>query len=217
MANGRSLQKLHPDAVVYVFRHGHAAPAKNCATGDFGRVLSEKGKAQSVQLGLTLEAAKIPFDVVLCSAAPRAKQTGGLAMSELNNHTFELWHECNGRELYGPARDQDDAIMLAIANTVEVEAKAGAILSAMSYATFKQYDKNGVFGRFMDETRQVVLSLHNIEKARRIAIFNHAVIGNAVAEALYPQHKKQLETIELAPCDCIRLTETTCQHIPLYT
>ena len=100
-------------------------------------------------------------------------------------------------------------------NVVEELAKAGKIASAMSYAAFKQVDTTGFLNRFMEETQRAIW-LMQIGQARNIAIFNHAVMSNAVAEALFPQHVAILDTIELAPCDCIRLTATTCQHIPLF-
>jgi broad specificity phosphatase PhoE len=205
---------LHPDAIVYIFRHGHAASVENGI--DFDRVLSEKGVAQAKQLGKVLSSLGVVFDQVVCSAAPRAQETAKIAAEQ-----FTLlkrnWYNGVGRELYSPVSDEDFAATVSLAAEMERLFNEKTIPSAMSYREFKWLDMTGVFVRFIDETRQVVASISNIESARRIAIFNHAVMGNAVAQALFPQHVTELDRIELAPCDCIRLTATTCQHIPLIT
>jgi broad specificity phosphatase PhoE len=209
-------QLLHPDTVVYVFRHGHAVQAENGVEGDFGRVLSEKGVAQAKQLGKIMSTLGVVFDQVICSAAPRAQQTAKKAVEQ-----FTLlkgnWYNGKGRELYCPASDEDFAATFALAAEMEQLCEEKTIPSAVSYREFKWLDMTGVLIRFMDETRQVFGSISGISEARRIVIFNHAVMGNAVAQALFPQHVTVLDTIELAPCDCIRLTATTCQHIPLMT
>jgi broad specificity phosphatase PhoE len=207
-------QPLHPEAVVYVFRHGHAAPAENGI--DFDRVLSEKGVAQAKQLGKILSSLGVVFDQVVCSAAPRAQETAKIAAEQ-----FTLlkrnWYNGVGRELYSPASDEDFAAMFRTSDEIEQLFKENVLASAMSYRHFKFSDLTGFLDRFMSETRQVILSLPGIESVHRIAIFNHAVMGNAVAQAFFPQHETALDAIELAPGDCIRLTATTCQHIPLIT
>lgn len=209
-----STQLLHPEAVLYVFRHGHAAPAANGDEGDFGRILSEKGVRQAQQLGLAIQAAGIEFEQVICSAAPRSQNTGNLASRYFD---YGNWYNGTGRELYGPVGDKDYAEMWRVTHMIEDMFNKGTITSPMSYAVFRNADITGFLDRFIEETRQVVLTLPGIAEARRIAIFDHAVIGNAVAEALFPQHYPKLMGIELAPCDGIRLTATTCQHIPLMT
>jgi hypothetical protein len=127
------------------------------------------------------------------------------------------WYNGEGREFYSPAFDEDYAAMWAATHLLEKLAEEKKIASAVSYSAFKDVDDTGFLIRFMDETHNAVLALPDIEKALRIAFFDHAVIGNAVAEALFPQHAAALEKIELAPCDGIRLTATTCQHLPLMT
>ena len=150
------------------------------------------------------------------SAAARSQKTASEAAKHFTMYKAN-WYNGKGRELYSPAGDDDFAAMWALTHEIERRFVANEIRSAMSYAAFKQADGTGFFQRFMDDTREVFKSIPGITEARRIAIFDHAVIGNAVAEALFPQHTEMLETIELAPCDCIRLTMTTCQHVPLMT
>lgn len=203
---------LHPKAVVYIVRHGHAAPAVNGAAGDFGRVLSEKGVRQAEQFGKAAAAAGIVFDQIVCSAAGRAQETAVYAVKHLR---FFDWSNGKDWELYSPASAEDNAAMWVATNELERLFNEKLAESAMSYWAFKKLDKTGFMSRFMDETRDRLRSMQ-INQAQRIAIFNHAVIGNAVAEALFPQHAAKLDKIELAPCDCIRLTATTCQHIPLF-
>ncbi|MFA5998129.1 MAG: histidine phosphatase family protein [Candidatus Paceibacterota bacterium] len=209
-------QLLHPEAVVYIFRHGHAEQVEDGIEDDFGRVLSEKGIAQAKQLGKIMSTLGVVFDHVICSAAPRAQQTAKKAVEQ-----FILlkgnWYDGKGRELYCPASDADFAATFALSAKMEQLFNEKTIASEISYREFKWLDMTGVLIRFMDETRQVFGSIPGISEARRIAIFNHAVMGNAVAQALFPQHVTALDTIELAPCDCVRLTATTCQHIPLMT
>ncbi|MDO8593423.1 MAG: histidine phosphatase family protein [bacterium] len=216
MADIATQVPVHPDAVVYVFRHGHAAQSANGDTGDLERFLSEKGLAQSAQLGQTIAALGVVFDQIACSAAPRSQKTALEAAKHFTMYKTN-WYDGKGRELYGPASDDDFATMWALTHEIERKFMANEIQSAMSYAAFKEADTTEFFQRFMNETRGVFRSIPDIARARRIAIFDHAVIGNAVAEALFPQHAEMLDTIELAPCDCIRLTTTSCQHIPLMT
>ena len=217
-------QVLHPEVVVYIFRHGHTLPSESGPAGDLARALSDKGIRQSDQLGQTVVAAQIEFDQVICSAAPRAQATGRGAARHFNmkggtDHPLRdpRWYNGKGRELYCPASDEDNAALWVVTDEMERQFKNGTFVSPMGYRQFKWLDRTGTLDRFMDETRRVVSSIPGIAEASRVAFFSHAVIGNAVGEALFPQHTTKLDTIELAPCDCIRLTATSCQHVPLYT
>lgn len=207
---------LNPDAVVYVFRHGHAAKSENGDAGDFSRVLSDKGVEQALQLGRTINAAGIVFDQVICSAAGRAQETAHIANNHFRLAVLDRWYDGEGWELYSPQSKADNAALWFATNELERLFNEKMAESAMSYWGFKKLDKTGFMNRFMAQTRRLFAQLQ-LGDAKNIAVFNHAVMGNAVAEALFPQHVSKLDKIELAPCDCIRLTATTCQHIPLMT
>ncbi|MFA6503129.1 MAG: histidine phosphatase family protein [Candidatus Paceibacterota bacterium] len=201
---------------MYVFRHGHAAKSENGDAGDFGRALSDKGIKQAKQLGRTIAAAGIVFDQVICSAAGRAQETASLAAKHFKLNPDHGWFVGENWELYSPKSQADNAALWAATNELERLFNDGLAASAMSYSTFKKLDKTGFMDRFMKQTRRLVGAMQ-LSEAKNVAIFNHAVMGNAVAEALFPQHAAVLGKIELAPCDCIRATATTCQHIPLMT
>jgi broad specificity phosphatase PhoE len=144
----------------------------------------------------------IPYDVVVCSSAPRAEQTAQLAIP-LDDNAY--WFIGLGRQFYCPASDEDFTEIWRMV----------AELGQVSYGDFLDHDSKGVFGRFRQECLDVIRTIPGITEARRIVFFNHAVMGNALAAALFPQHAAALRDIILAPCDGLRLTATTCEHFPL--
>jgi broad specificity phosphatase PhoE len=207
---------LHPEVVVYVIRHGHAAKSENGDAGDFDRILSAKGIKQARQLGKVIAGAGIVLDSVVCSAAGRAKDTARIAAKYFELSSDGRWYDGEDWELYSPESKRDNAALWFATNELERLFNENLAESAMSYWAFKKLDRIGFMNRFMAQTRRLFAQLQ-LSGAKNVAIFDHAVMGNAVAEALFPQHVNELYKIELAPCDCIRLTATTCQHIPLMT
>ena len=197
---------LHPVAIVTVWRHGHAAPASE----DFERALSAKGRQQAAMLGNAEEDFFDDVECVICSAAPRAQQTAVIAMFPPGfgwSRSIPVWFSGFGRQFYSFADDAHHAAFIALSEVV----------NSTSYAAHKAADKNGLLAKLREELLATMFNVPHIDRAGRIDIFNHAVVGNALAEALFPQHAKAIEAIDLNPCDGIRLTATTCQHIPLMT
>lgn len=191
---------LCPGVVVDIFRHGHAESVPI----DFERMLSEKGIKQALALGERLPR----YEVVLMSAAPRAQDTAVLAVS--NN--FDMWCPGFGRDLYAPTDDKDFAKLFEF---IEELPKRG--FDPLRYGDYLKCDTTGVFARFKEECLERIFHHPRVLRARRIAIFDHAICGNAIADALFPQHHGALLDIRLEPCDGIRLTATSCEYIPLAT
>jgi hypothetical protein len=198
MSNG--VPELYRGVVLDIWRHGHAAPADK----DLERVLSEKGRTQSATLGAILKGSN-DVDYVVCSAAPRTQQTAVIAMFPpgfARRIVTDWWYNGIDRSLYSFSRDDDHAAFLKMSE------KAGSI----SYAAHKAVDEEGLIAKLRDEIRGLIGTFPDIGRAAHVAIFNHAVVGNIVAEALFPQHTDLIERIDLDACEAIRLTAETCEH-----
>ena len=123
------------------------------------------------------------------------------------SRSIPVWFSGFGRQLYSFADDAHHAAFIAL-----------SVVNSTSYAAHKAAaDKNGLLAKWREALLAPRLNVPHIDRAGRIDILNHAVVGNALAEALFPQHANAIEAIDLNACDGIRLTATTCQHIPLMT
>lgn len=206
---------LKKDARVQIFRHGHAEPIDPLVVNsDFVRPLSEKGRAQAEQLGKHLASDGTAFDTIICSAAPRVQENARLVTKYLTMREDVIWYNGKEHELFGPAKPEDDAAYIALATEIGAAFARGEVHSAASYGLFRTRDYTGFLDHFIDESRAVVFGVPHIEQAQHIAIFSHALLCNAIAEALFPQHAATLGDIELAPCDSIILSTTQCEYIP---
>lgn len=191
---------LHPEIKVDIFRHGHCESAED----DFSRKLSLNGKTQARALSGELLA---HYDIGICSSAPRTLETA--VFTECAAASY--WFVGEKRQFYSPASDVDHAELL----------RMGADIKLSSYRAYLHHDSSGIFQRFKGEVLATLSGWVDVDKqqfltrARRILIFNHAVMSNAIAEALFPQHTETLRDIELAPCDGIRLSATKCEHLRL--
>ena len=185
---------LRPDVVIDLFHHGDCLKAEK----DFDRKLSEAGMVQATRLSKLIGG----YDVVLTSGAPRTKETAVLAANG------GALHFGQGRELYGPINDADfDALEKMTGTLVEKG------LDPYLYRLYLDLDTGGVFDRFKTEAVSTILGKPGIFSAGKIAIFSHAILSNAIAEALFPQHREVLLELKLGPCEGIRVSATTCEHI----
>ncbi len=192
---------LRPDVTFDIFRHGHSAPADD----DFSRRLSATGKVQAQVLGRKLSSPY--YDIGICSSAPLTLETAVFASGAV----VPYWFIGGGRQFYSPAFDEDHAELMRL----------WASLRSSSYRVYLDSDARGIFQRFKSETLAIMAGWRDadrqpfVPRAKNILMFNHAVMSNAIAEALFPQHAEKVRGIELAPCDGIRLTATSCEHLRL--
>lgn len=186
-----------PSHKVAIFRHGHAAPAEK----DFERELSLTGIEQAQALAKKL--APIPFRTVIPSSAPRAKRTAELAMEHVRTpfrtvQTKSSW-------FYSPKREEEEQAFWKLFQTVPL----------LPYAGYLEIDRDGIIPRFQAE---MLLDWTWINgpggefQAEFVAVFNHAIVSNMLAAALFPQHAEAIGSIVLEPCDGILLTESTVWH-----
>jgi broad specificity phosphatase PhoE len=175
--------------------------------------LSRNGVRQAHQLGVTLDAARWKPDYIVCSSAKSAQRTAKEALHQCGS---TLRYNGTGRQLYAPKSDEDFAAMWRVRREAAARIELQMVPPEMLYSACRSmFDKTGFFDRFMDETKQILLSLPGIKDARRIAVFSHVIMGNAIAEALFPHHRRTLDTIKLNAGDCIMLTKKECRVFPL--
>jgi len=204
---GPPLQKpfLHSNAIVYLFRPAETVPAKSSEEDDRDRGLSAEGVMRSKKLGVVIDV-HLRFDQVITAATKRAQRTAHEAL--VSRYGGVPWYRGKERELYGPAEENHFKALLAI----EREIKSRRAIHQVIDDEALRLRTDFLLDRFKQETREVVRSIPSISERLSIAIFSDPVIGNAVAAALFPQHAAALETIEVAPCDCIKLSRIVCQH-----
>lgn len=201
---------LSPDAVVYVIHHGNEDGR--------GTSLSEVGKKQTEQVSANLYTAGIQFDLVICPASSLVQQTARSVLRHQHAMRFPVYKE---REFDGPAREDDFKAMRALIELVKAKRsihlvpKHGprTLYGLCNYEALKT--GNAVLDRFREELRSEALSIPDIGNVHRIAVFSNGIVGNVVADALFPQWASELEQIELGPCDILRLSAGGCEHIPL--
>ena len=202
---------LHPSVVVCIIRRGETIPANSMH--DLNWDLTITGAKRAQQLGVTFDAVGVRarFNYIVCSADKGSRRT---AKEMFHQYGKTPWVEGTGRQLYAPENDADFALMQKMRREFDAR-RAIKFISSPSYNVYKLLDTEQVFDRFMKETRQLLLSLPDIASAHRIAIVSHNIICNAIAEALFPQHKREIEEIELGPCDFMMLSEKECRYFPL--
>lgn len=202
---------FHPDVVVCIIRRGEIVPAKS--ENDIDCDLNPVGIKRARQLGDTFDAVgpRARFHYIVCSADAGSRQT---AKEAFHQYGGTPWVEGSGRQLYASGSVADYAEMRKVHREVSSHLAIHSISSA-SYGAYKMLDTTRVLDRFKEETWEILLSFPGIKDARRIAIISHGVICNAIAEALFPQHKREIEEIELRPCDFIMVSAKECKYYPL--
>ena len=201
--------RLHPDATVCIIRRGETVLGND----DLQCVLTDTGIARAQQLGRTFEAIKrrAYFHYIVASADRSSRQTAHEAFA----HYGEVsWVDGAARQLYAPQSDAGYAEMCRVHREVASQRDAH-IASSASYNVYKLLDTGCVIDQLKKEARATLLSFSGIGDARRIAIVAHGVICNVIAEALFPQHKRKIEEIELEPCDFIMVSNQECRYFPL--
>lgn len=200
--------RLHPDAVVCIIRRGETM----LGIDDIQCTLTDIGVARAQQLGRTFEAIKrAHFHYIVASADRSSRQTAHAAFVHYENVP---WVDGAGRQLYAPQNDADYALMCRL-HREAASRRDAKIAPSASYNIYKLLDTTDVLEKFKKEARATLLSLHGIGEARRIAIVSNGIVCNAIAEALFPQHKRAIEEIELQPCDFIMVSAKECRYFPL--
>ncbi len=197
---------LHPQAIVYLFRPAETVPAKGFEE-DKDRSLSAEGVMQSKKLGVVIDV-HLRFDQVITAATKRAQRTAREAL--ISRYQGVPWYRGKERELYGPAEEKHFKALLAIEQ--EIKSRRAIHFPPIDHEEALRSKTDFLLDRFKQETREVVRSIPSIGERLSIAIFSDPIVDNAVAAALFPQHAAALETIEVAPCDCIKLSRIVCQH-----
>lgn len=193
---------LSPNVVIDIFRHGHAEQGPV----DFQRHLSEVGREQARRLGTAI--ADIPYDLVVSSSAPRAIHTSLIAISESRPSVSARMCFMPGMALYGPAN-------LVLYRATE---QHQAMIGNAKYLDYRTADKLGCYDTFQLEA---LMALEPLVKANtsRIAVFNHAVMGSFLAEAILgiftevTDADREILNTECPPCGCFRVTEKGVEFI----
>lgn len=189
--------------VVDIFRHGHAAQAKP----DFNCHLSEKGREQSRALGAAI--ADIPYDLVLCSPTPRAIHTGLIAISESRPTVTARFCVAQGLATYAPnERKMFDEIFRII-----------DVVNNLKYLDYRAIDTMSCFAAFQVESLQALFGIKAGPDVKKMALFNHGVIGSFIAEAILGALKEvtpgdqEVLNNECPPCGCFRVSRLGVQFI----
>lgn len=204
----RERHVLNSDATVYIINHGD----------DAGDSLSPLGKRQAQQRSVDLDVARVFFDFVICPADLRLRTT---ATHALHHRRHPKWQEYTGSEFRGPRSEKDFSDMHALIERVKAQRSIKFVprsIPATLYALCKHELRdtpNNFFERFKEEIRHDTSAIPDIGNAHRIAFFISGVVGNLIAEALFPQFAEEIERIELNPCDILRVSAAGCQHFPL--
>ncbi len=203
---------LNPDATVYIINAGDADGR------GFG--LSELGKKQAARLGIHIQSAELQFDLVVCPNDPLTAQTAKKALAHCLRAT--PWPKYSGCEFINPRNEATtralrDLVELAKANrSIHLPQKEGWPATLYGRCTYElRNTPNSFLEGFKDEIRRDTRALPAIGSVQRIAFFSREVVGNIVAEALFPQYKTEIEKIDLGPGGILRLSAAGCQHFPL--
>lgn len=185
-----------PSHKVAIFRHGHAAPAEE----DFHRYLSGRGTQQAEALAKVIAA--IPFSMVIPSSAPRAKHTAWIAMGRATIPYRTV--QTQASQFYCPDDESERRAFWKFLESVPTR----------PYAGYLEIDQDGIIPRFQAE---MLLDWERAtgggqSQGEYTAVFNHAIVSNMLATALFPQHAEAIGTIVLEPCDGILLTDGTVWH-----
>lgn len=201
---------LKPDAVLYIINAGDA--------NGRGLGLSELGEKQAERLGNHVRDLGLRFDLVICPNDPVTAQT---ASKVLAHHGKPLWPQFSGCEFISPRNEATtralrDLVELAKANRSIHLVPKGRPATLYSLCNYQLRNAQDSFLEgFRDEIRKDARALSGVREASRIALFSREVVGNIIAEALFPKHRNEIENIELYPCSVIRLSAISCQQFPL--
>lgn len=201
---------LNPDATLYVVNHGDE--------DNFGAGLTKLGVNQSQRVSINFHATRIRIDLAICPADQRTQYT---ADHMLHHQHVKLWPKYTGNEFLGPRNEKDLGEMLGLIEEVKAKRSIHWVpkngpTTIYGLCNHELLDKpHNVLDRFKEEMRRDAGAIPDIKDAHRIAFFCHGIVGNMLAEVLFPQWAPELEMMELGPCDILRLSAAGCQHFPL--
>ena len=163
----------------YFFRHGKA----DSCVADLYRPLTDAGIEKVQKQALQLK--DIEFDLLICSEASRTQQTADLLVADANPKRVisqHLWH---------PA---DKAL------SAEIDALVAAVKGAC-WADYQSQGSEHLYERYAEIIATEIEGACDAESASCVLIIGHAIIINAIAGHLFPQHRERLSKLVLATAE----------------